>query len=603
MAVAREYPRAVYRRRLIVVARQRAERRDVYERAHARAHPHAREDAARHRPCGILQPRMTRDSEHREELVQHPVLRGVEHELPEKRHHKRAREVRKEVDRAEEHLALRYLAQHQRKQHRRHEPERKRYAYVLERAQPRLPESRVGRHAYEVVESSPLRAADNSVVLERHESSLHKRIVAPQRDRKNGRKEEQPRTPVDPRWHGGRPATAASAFFRTRAHRERDAHYRTHQDDSENRPRDRTRPLDARLVGVEHEPAVRVLRYGLQRRAVVESPGELGEHYPKKTTSDDIARRLPESSVRLRDRLYLPRLKVGVHLPDSGGHVIEMLLEAETHKVRRHAPARAAFGDVAPHCLVVDFRRHKLVDARPHYVALFLRTARDSFRHRIEVLVRLKYGHACFVRRGKRHEPDHVSREVELLRELLHEILAAEYRHNLTAREKLRRLVRRRELRHRPHNSVRDETVEEIRCTQSGRRIEARLPFLLPVLSGFLPDYVTARRLHPRKKSPRTVLYRKRALPALYLRAGNHLVAKRKAVAPLRKLLPRRWSLLGVEPSGGNEVLAVDDSVVLASCDRHAVYETVARRNFLPQRRDVFPARPFVGLARLDPFV
>ena len=95
----------------------------------------------------------------------------------------------------------------------------------------------------------------------------------------------------------------------------------------------------------------------------------------------------------------------------------------------------------------MNLRRDEFVDARPDDVALFLRTARHAFRHRVEVLVRLEHGLAVFVGSGERHEPYHVRREVELLRELLHEILAAEDRHYLAAGEKLSRLVDRGELR------------------------------------------------------------------------------------------------------------------------------------------------------------
>ena len=193
MAEAREDAGAIDGGGLVVVRRQASKRGDVDERGHARPGPDARQDAAGHRPRRILQPCMARDAEHRKHLVQHSVLGGVVHHLPKQRDHKRARQVRQEVHHAEEHLALRNLGEQEREEDRSGEADHDGERHVLEGASPCLPERGVGGDADEVVQPGPRLGADDLVVLERHHRALDERIVAPQRNAQDGRREKQPR--------------------------------------------------------------------------------------------------------------------------------------------------------------------------------------------------------------------------------------------------------------------------------------------------------------------------------------------------------------------------------------------------------------------------
>ena len=136
----RENAGAVYRRSLVVILRKTSERGDVDERGHARPGPHPRQNAAEHRPRRILQPQLATNPERGENLVENSVFGGIEHELPQKRHHQRARKMRKKVKKAEKHLAARNFTEHNRQHDRNDKPDEQRYDDIFKRPQPRLPE-------------------------------------------------------------------------------------------------------------------------------------------------------------------------------------------------------------------------------------------------------------------------------------------------------------------------------------------------------------------------------------------------------------------------------------------------------------------------------
>ena len=94
------------------------------------------------------------------------------------------------------------------------------------------------------------------------------------------------------------------------------------------------------------------------------------------------------------------------------------------------------------------------------------------------MLVRLQHRTKRRIGRRERHEPHKVRREVEVLREIRHQILAAKHTGDLSAREQLRHIARNGQDGQPTHKILPHETLQERRRPQALRRIKARLPFL-----------------------------------------------------------------------------------------------------------------------------
>ena len=464
MAEARQDAGPVQGRGLVVVARQRFDRGDVDERADARARPDPRQDTADHRPRGILQPVVRRHPEQGERAVEDAVRPRREHELPEERHDERARQVRQEVEEAEEDLAAGNLAEHDRQQDRREESEQERDRHVLERPSPRRPESRIAGDADEIVEPRPCRRPDDAIVLERHHAAADERIVAPDENRQDRRRQEEPGR----KRAAARPRGGGSEVWRGGCPRRRSFHLpdqpgcdqRAGEQRAEDDARVRAGRVDPATVAVEHEPAVGVLRDGRERRRVVEVlAGGGAEQQPEEASLHEVARRLPEADPRFRHRLDLAPLEVVVHLADAGGHFPEAVPVAQAAQVGRTAPLKPALVHVAADLLVRQFRRGERAEALPDPVALRLGPASDGFAHRVEMAVRLQHPHSALVGRGERHEADVHRRQVQRFGQAADKVLAAEDGHDFARLEEPSDLVCLRQVRKPPHNAPTDQVL------------------------------------------------------------------------------------------------------------------------------------------------
>ena len=498
--------------------------------------------------------------------------------------------MRQEIDRAEEDLPLRNLREKHRQKDRRRKAERNRQRHILERAPPCLPEPRIGGDADEVVESRPARGAHNPVVLKGHDGTLHERIVAPQRHAQHGRRQKEPRKPAAAGGHLLVPRLLRTGV-RPPMRRPDDsaADQEAEDENPQHHARQRTLRGDARTVGIEHQPSVRILRDGGECGLEVKLLAGIAQQNAEKPTAHDVAGRLPEPDVRLGDRLDPSRLKILVHLPDTGRHLFQIALQPQTLQIRRHAPARAPFTGVHAHLLVIDLLRRERHQRRPHLVALGLRAVRHGLRHRIEMLVRLQHGTKRRIRRRERHQPHKVRRKVEMLRKIRHQIFAAEHASDLAAREQLRHIARNGQDGQPTHKILPHETLQKRGSPQAFRRIEARLPFLFSRRTvGFQAHHIAARRPDPRQKAPRTVFDRQRPPPRL-----------REPFAPMLELIPSRGRRFRIESRLLDEILPVHQPVIRHARSGHRIDVSVVRRHLPPKRRRMPPPLPVL----VDPLV
>ena len=384
-----------------------------------------------------------------------------------------------------------------------------------------------------------------------------------------------------------------------RANQQHDDH------DARDDARQRTLGGDGRTVGIEHESAVSVRRYAPQCRRIVEVASGVAEQDAEEPTLHEVARALPKAHVGFGHGLDASRRKVGVHLADAGRHFVQMFLEAQALQIGGQAPPRPSLGDVLAHGFVIDLLRGQRLHAGPHGIALFLGSPPDAFRHGVEVLVRLQDARTFLVGRRKRHDADLLGREAEALREVHHEILAAEGAHDLAAHEHVGHFVRERQLRQRAHVFRRDEALDEFRRAQAFRRVEARLPLFAAVRARTrrLPHHVAAGRLHPGQKAPGPALDGKGALAARHHCARHVLGALREASAPVEERLPCGGRTFGIQSGRRHEILAIDDAIVGEARRRHGIDMAILGGHLLPERRHVLPARPFVSASRPYPFV
>ncbi len=583
-------------------------------------------------------------------LVEQAARRRVVHLLPQEHDDEAAGDLREKKKRAEEDFAVRNFREHERQHDRRDEGQDHVQDHEIERVPEAEPPRPVEKKADEIVQADEGTLAHDLVVLKRHHHSLQQRVVAPHRDEREGRREDQPGEPSAVDAAAGR----LSSLLHERPQQQPDDDDEGDEEDGKHRARGRAIGRKHLLAEREHLAIVGFGFDPLQRFRVIEVFSVLRHEEREDLSLQRDVHGIPVAHVGLGEDLDLARLEIVVVAEDGRRNILEVVVEAERLQlVRRHEPGHAAENFTAR-----ILQRHAVRRQRgqhlPDLVALGFRTPPHALAQREKMPLILDDAKAGGAARRKGKPVQELGRNAVVLRVPHQAVDVARLDGDLAgpkqigptrrgidhARDAGDDILRRKGNVASAHLDVAALQIIGAQIHRFARRgivdpfspaepvIKSRRRYSLGRREVGVPLRRHGGEILPVGRTKFGRVRRKRILPAGARAApdlldgefppadciqGSHSkpsacrpkprclgggnpstdsVGAGQLLAPVIKLVPRLRRLIGVQPGSADEIVAENERHVERRCLRKPVNFSVDRGNLAPEFRDFLPARP-----------